>query len=64
METADSPDAVITKRLPDYAKQSGYTFQRAAPGEDGPLVGYRINDGWADLIHIEGFSRGCFAWRK
>ena len=64
MKTTDSPDVVIAKRLLDYAKQGGFTFQRAAPGEDGPLVGYRVGDGWADLIHIEGFSRDCFAWRK
>lgn len=64
MNTTDSPDVVIAKRLLDYAKQGGFTFQRAAPGEDGPLVGYRVSDSWVDLIHIEGFSRDCFAWRK
>ena len=63
-DAAESPDVVIAKRLLDYAKQGGFTFQRAAPGEDGPLVGYRVGDCWADLIHIEGFSRDCFAWRK
>ncbi len=64
MKTTDSPDVVIAKRLLDYAKQGGFTFQRVAPGEDGPLVGYRVSDSWLDLIHIEGFSRDCFAWRK
>jgi hypothetical protein len=64
MEPADSPDVMIAKRLLDYAKQGGFTFQRAAPGEDGPLVGYRVSDHCVDLIHIEGFSRDCFAWRK
>jgi hypothetical protein len=64
METADSPDVVIAKRLLDHAKRGGFTFQRAAPGVDGPLVGYRVGDGWVDLIHLEGFSRDCFAWRK
>lgn len=63
-ESADSPDVVIAKRLLDYAKQDGFTFQRAASGADAPLIGYRIWDGWVDLIHIEGFSRDCFAWRK
>jgi hypothetical protein len=63
-ESADSPDVVIAKRLLDYVKQDGFTFQRAAPGADAPLIGYRICDGWVDLIHIEGFSRDCFAWRK
>jgi hypothetical protein len=38
METADSPEVVIAKRLLDHAKLSGFTFQRAAPGVDGPLV--------------------------
>jgi hypothetical protein len=64
MKTTDSPDVAIAKRLLDYAKQSGFTFQRVAPGEDGPLVGYRVSDSWLDLIHIEGFNRDCFAWRK
>jgi hypothetical protein len=61
---ADSPDVVIAKRLLDYAKLGGFTFQRAAPGADAPLVGYRVCDDCVDLIHIEGFSHGCFAWRK
>jgi hypothetical protein len=64
MTTTDSPDLAIAKRLLDYAKQSGFTFQRVASGEDGPLVGYRVGDSWLDLIHIEGFNRDCFAWRK
>ncbi|HET9253936.1 MAG TPA: hypothetical protein VFO16_01895 [Pseudonocardiaceae bacterium] len=62
--TTDSPDLMIAKRLLDYAKQSGFEFRRAAPGEDGPLVGHRASGSWEDLIHIGGFSRGCFAWRK
>lgn len=64
METPDSPDVVIAKRLLDHAKLGGFTFHRAAPGVDGPLVGHRVSDDWVDLIHIEGFSRDCFAWRK
>lgn len=64
METPDSPDVVIAKRLLDQAKLSGFAFHRAAPGADGALVGYRVGDGWVDLIHIEGFSCDCFAWRK
>ena len=62
--TADSAEVVIAKRLLDHAKRGGFTFQRAAPGVDGPLVGHRVGDGWVDLIHIEGFSHDCFAWRK
>ena len=60
----DSPDLVIAKRLLDHLKARGVQFQRVAPGEDGPLVGNRVSDHWVDLVHIEGFSRGCFAWRK
>ena len=28
------------------------------------MVGNRVTGGWVDTIHIEGFSRDCFAWRK
>ena len=59
----DSPD-VGAKRLLDHLKLHGFQFRRIAPGEDGPLVGNRVTGGWADLIHIKGFSRDCFAWRK
>jgi len=62
--TTDSPDLVIAKRLLDHAKLRGFEFRRGAPGADGPLVGYRMSDGWMDTIYIEGFSRDCFAWRK
>ncbi|MGH3941181.1 MAG: hypothetical protein ACRDTG_21605 [Pseudonocardiaceae bacterium] len=63
MET-DSPDLVLAKRLLDHAKQRDFTFQRVAPGEDGPLVGRRVSGDWLDLIHIAGFSRDCLAQRK
>lgn len=64
MGAAGSPDVMLAQRLLDHAKRDGFTFQRTAPGVDGPLVGHRVGDGWVDLIHIEGFSRDCFAWRK
>lgn len=64
METTDSPDVVIAKRLLDHAKLRGFAFQRVAPGADGALVGYRVGEDGVDLIHIEGFSRHCFALRK
>ena len=60
----DSPDLVIAMRLLDHAKLRGFEFRRGAPGEDGPVVGSRVNGDWVDTIHIEGFSRDCFAWRK
>ncbi|MGH3844640.1 MAG: hypothetical protein ACRDS0_24830 [Pseudonocardiaceae bacterium] len=52
------------KVLLDILKLRGFQFRRVAPGEDGPVVGNRVTDDWVDLIHIEGFSRDCFAWRK
>ncbi|MGH3811689.1 MAG: hypothetical protein ACRDUV_04425 [Pseudonocardiaceae bacterium] len=61
---ADSPDVVIAKRLLDHLTLRGFQFQRIAPGEDGPLVGNRVTDECVDMIHIEGFSRDCFAWRQ
>ena len=61
---ADSPDLVTAKHLLDRLKVHGFEFQRIAPGEDGPLVGTRISDDYLVLIHIEGFSRDCFAWRQ
>jgi hypothetical protein len=60
----EAPDLMIAKRLLDHLKFHGFQFQRTAPGEDGPLVGSRVSDNWLDLIHTEGFSRDCFAWRR
>ncbi|PZS17082.1 MAG: hypothetical protein DLM60_14310 [Pseudonocardiales bacterium] len=51
-------------RLLDHLKLCGFEFQHAGPGEDGPLVGTRVSPGWVDLVHLEGFSCDCFAWRK
>ncbi len=59
-----SPDLVIAMRLLDHLKLRGFQFQRGSPGEDGALVGNRVTGDWVDAIHIEGFSRDCFAWRK
>lgn len=64
MTTTDSPDVVIAKRLLDQAKLGGFTFLRVAPGQDSPLMGYRVSDNCVDVIHIEGFSRDCIAWRE
>jgi hypothetical protein len=60
----ESPDLVIAKLLLDHLKLRGFQFQRASPGVDGPLVGNRVTGDWMDAIHIEGFSRDCFAWRE
>lgn len=61
---ADSPDVVIAKRLLDQLKVAGFQFQRIAPGEDGALIGNRMIGDFLDIIHLEGFSRDCFAWRQ
>jgi hypothetical protein len=60
----DSPDLVIAKRFLDELALRGFHFQRTAPGEDAPLVGNRAGNGWTDVIHIAGFSHGCFARRQ
>lgn len=60
----DSPDVVMAKRLLDHAKLCGFAFRRAAPGEDGPLVGKRVSGHWVDIIHLQGFSRDCLALRQ
>ena len=62
--SADSPDVVIAKRLLDHLKLRGFQFQRTAPGPDAALVGSRAIGVWSDTIHIDGFSRGCLAWRR
>jgi hypothetical protein len=61
---ADGPDVAIAKRLLDQLRLDGFVFARIAPGEDGPLVGNRVTDDYVDMIHIEGFSRDCFALRQ
>jgi hypothetical protein len=38
--TAESPDLAAAKRLLDAAKRGGFSFQRVAPGPDGPLWAY------------------------
>lgn len=56
-----SPDLVVGMRLLDHLKLRGFQFQRTARGEDGPLVGSRVTGDWVDAVHVEGFSRDCFA---
>jgi hypothetical protein len=60
----ESPDLMVAMRLLDQLKLDGFHFERCASGEDGPLVGSRISGDDMDLIHIEGFSCDCFAWRQ
>jgi hypothetical protein len=60
----ESPDLVTAKRLLDDLKLRGFAFRRTAPGDDAPLVGNRASGHWIDIIHLDGFSRDCFAWRQ
>lgn len=59
-----SPELAAGLRLLDTAKRAGFTFRRIAPGPDGPLEGLRETGGWRDVIHLGGFSHGCYAWRE
>jgi hypothetical protein len=62
---SDSPEVTAAKRLLDTAKDRGFTFQRTAPGADGPLVGVRDTLHWRDVIHLSGFwaPESCSAQR-
>jgi hypothetical protein len=60
---ADSLNLVAAKRLLDAAKAAGFTFQRIAPGKDGPLLGVREGIEYRDEIYIGGFSERCHASR-
>lgn len=62
MET-ESPDVTTAKRLLDDLALRGFVFRRTGLGEDAPLVGDRASGPWIDIIHIDGFSRDCVAWR-
>lgn len=61
---ADSPDVITGMRLLDAAKRHGFVFRRIAPGPDGPLEGVRESAEWRDVVHLGGFSNGCYAWRE
>jgi hypothetical protein len=63
MPSPDGPDIVAAKRLLDAAKREGFTFQRIAPGEDGPLFGIRETLTYRDTCYLGGFSAGCSATR-
>ncbi|MGH3673963.1 MAG: hypothetical protein ACRDSH_25565, partial [Pseudonocardiaceae bacterium] len=44
----------------------GFTFQRLAPGPDGPLVGTRETVEWRDEMYLGGFwePESCHATRR
>jgi hypothetical protein len=54
--SAESPQLKAAKRLLDLAKHQGFTFQRLAPGEDGPLFARRETLDYRDEIYLGGFS--------
>jgi hypothetical protein len=51
------------KRLLDAAKSQGFTFQRIAPGPDGPLLGVRETVEYRDTCYLAGFGESCSATR-
>ncbi|MGH3900872.1 MAG: hypothetical protein ACRDTA_22035 [Pseudonocardiaceae bacterium] len=63
---ADSADLAAAKRLLDAATSDGFTFQRIAPGEDGPLRGVRETPEFLDEIYVAGFWEpdSCTAIRR
>ena len=54
------------KRLLDTAKDQGFTFQRIAPGSDGPLRGVRETVEFLDEIYLAGCGQpeSCTAIRR
>jgi len=63
MPGADGPELTAAKRLLDVAKSQGFTFQRIAPGPDGPLFGARETVDYRDTCYLSGFGEGCCATR-
>jgi hypothetical protein len=62
----DSPELTAAKRLLDAAKDQGFTFQRVAPGPDGPLRGVRETSEFLDEVYVAGFREpdSCTAIRR
>ncbi|MGH3547869.1 MAG: hypothetical protein ACRDQU_07090 [Pseudonocardiaceae bacterium] len=62
----DSPDVAAAMALLDTAKDSGFAFQRIAPGPDGPRLGVRETEQWRDEIYLGGFwaTDSCGATRR
>jgi hypothetical protein len=59
----DGPELTAAKRLLDAARSQGFTFQRIAPGPDGPLLGVRETVEYRDTCYLSGFGEGCSATR-
>lgn len=60
---AEGPELRAAKRLLDLAKNQGFTFQRIAPGPDGPLFARRDTLDYRDEIYLGGFHDSCQATR-
>jgi hypothetical protein len=62
----DSPQLVAAMRLLDAAKDAGFTFERIAPGEDGPLHGVRQTREFIDEVYVAGCGEpdSCTAIRR
>jgi hypothetical protein len=58
-----SPDLMATMRLLDLAKRRGFSFNRVAPGPDGPLWGVRESLEYRDTVYLAGFGDSCSATR-
>lgn len=63
MTESNSGDLAAAKLLLDAAKRGGFSFQRVAPGPDGPLWGVRETLEWRDTLYLAGFSQACTATR-
>jgi hypothetical protein len=63
---ADGPELTAAKRLLDCAKRDGFTFQRIAPGPDGPLRGVRETLEFVDEVYVAGLGEpdSCTAIRR
>jgi hypothetical protein len=63
VSTAKGPQLRAAKRLLDLARNQGFTFQRIAPSEDGPLFAAGTPPDYRDEIYLGGFSDSCHATR-
>lgn len=59
-----SPGLAAAMSLLDAAKAAGFSFQRVAPGPDGPLLGVRESADYRDEIYLGGFGERCRATRR
>lgn len=58
-----SADLRAAMRLLNLAKRQGFSFQRVAPGRDGPLWGVRESLEYRHTVYLAGFGDSCSATR-